>query len=635
MATTLLSSPLLKSENSSNMVRSNEPEQNLFIRIDDISNLNSGDKVIIANHFGGVLDHFGGNPTYLCARDYDGRSPMGDKYFITNSLSNYQVLNVGKVGDYFTFQFTYTYSSYWNRVICKDKYLCYKQDGGYWDDSKDKANLLGDLYFTDNVNSEYAQWKFSPNSRGDGFFNMKRSGEEYDTHITYVSGTTRDRFGYEGHESSYSYGVRLYKLVNLKDYQCVFNTYNIKDPNRTTFYQGEDADLTGLEFNLYLFDKNYVIDDTTDFASDSLYTIHSQYEHEKNLYSSISVEGSGNNTRAVFTYLGLSYRVFISIIQEEAEVSKYQLMDYSTLDYRGTYYLGTVTSEHPYGEDGEDATKYTVYALNGVSGTKMGNVFYDLSMDITSKIIDVPSTGASQAITVSKFQVKRVIVNNVSNTYLYNPVSGQYVSYDESNENALCYVSESELTNKEVFSVIDSKPVLNSNMYIVLDGLGFVASNNASNATSMFKLMPKSDFYTELNGFKTTFFENIECNPQGGHEFTNEDWLVTKEAFDALSVDAQGYLANLTYAHNLEEEGSIGQMIDKYDYILSKYEDSYVDYMNRKEAAYVNYYSNNNSIFAARFIEQNSNIIILIIVISAVIVAPIAFIIKKKRQSYD
>lgn len=634
MATTLLSSPLLKSENSSNIVRSNEPEQNLFVRIDDISNLNAGDKVIIANHFGGVLDHFGGNPTYLCARDYDGRSPMGDKYFITNSLSNYQVLNVGKVGDYFTFQFTYTYSSYWNRVICKDKYLCYKQDGGYWDDSKDKANLLGDLYFTDNVNSEYAQWKFSPNSRGDGFFNMKRSGEQYDTHITYISGTTRDRFGYEGHESSYSNGVRLYKLVNLKDYQCVFNTYNIKEPNRTTFYQGEDIDLTGLEFNLYLFSKNYVIDDTTDFANDSLFIIHSQYEHEKNLYSSISVEGSGNNTRAVFTYLGLSYRVFISIIQEQAEVSKYQLMDYSTLDYRGTYYLGTVTNTHPSDGYSEDTTKYEVYALNGISGTKMGNVFYDLSMDITSKIIDVPSTGASQATSVSKFQVKRVIVNNVSNTYLYNPVSGQYVSYDESNGNALCYVSESELTSKEVFSVINNKPILNSNMYIVLDGLGFVVSNNASNATSMFKLMPKSDFYTELNGFKTTFFENIQCNPQGGHTFTNEDWLATKDAFDTLSVDAQGYLANLTYAHNLEEEGSIGQMIDKYDYILSKYKDTYVDYMNRKEAAYANYYySNNNSIFAARFIEQNTNIIILIIVISAVIVAPIAFIIKKKHQS--
>ena len=608
-------------------------EQNLFVRIDDISQLNAGDKVIITNHFSGTLDHFGGNPIYLCARDYDGRSAMGDKYFITNSLSNYQILNVDKVGEYFTFQFTYVYSYYWDKVVCLNKYLAYRQSDGHWDDSKGLVYLLGDLYFTDNKNSEFAQWKFTPNMHGNGFFNMQRSGEEYGTFITYMSGTTRDRFWYGGVEQQYDsdYGVRLYKYVNLNDYQYVFNSYNISEPNRTTFYQGEDIDLTGLEFNLYLFDEDYVIGETTDFTNDSLYIVHSKYEDEKNLYSSVSVEGSGNSTRAVFTYLGLSYRVFISIIQESTETTQYQLMDYSLFDYRGTYYLGTISSEHPYGEDGEDESKYTVFALTGTSGTNMGGIFGDLSIDISSQIIDVPTSG-SQKISTSKFEVRRVVVDNVSNTYLCNPLYDKYLSYD--GNNALCYVEESDLSNKEIFSINDNKPVLNGNMYIIFNDSSFAVSTDATNATSMFKLMPKSEFYTELNGFKTTFFEKIQCLSEGNTNFTGQDWADTKTAFNAISVDVQGYLANLTYVHNGEESGSAGDMVDRYDYILSKYPESYDDFMNRKDAnTYRNYFDNVSSMNMP--LEEVTNLNLVIVILSLITVSSLTFFglfIKNKKH---
>ena len=629
LATALISSPFLKTNDSFKQANATDSNQNLFLRVDDINDLKAGDKVIIANHFGAIMDHFGGNPTYLCSRDYGGGSGLGDKYFLTGSLSDYQVLNVGKINDYFTFQFTYVYSYYWDKVVCKDKYLCYRQSDGYWNSDKGKVYLYGDLYFTDNPNHENSQWKIIPNFYGDGFFNMQRSGEADGTFITYQSGTTRDRFWYGGTQGQYQsdYGVRIYKYVNLDDYQHIFNTNDISQPNRTTFYQGEEIDLTGLEFNVYLLDKNFDINESTDIAAEAIYTIHSKYEQEKNLYSTITIEGSGESTRAVFSYMGYGYRVFIKVIQESAEITQYHLMNYSTLDYRGTYYFGYITQEHPYGEHGEIDEEYTVIIINGTT-TGIGSQLSGLTMNIATQIIDVTSS-ASTNVSRSKFQVKRVVIAGESKTYLYNPFADQYLSYD--GENELCYVNENQLTNKEVFSVIDGQPALNGNMYIVFDGSSFTVSSDDSNAISMFKLMPKASFYSELDGFVTTFFEKIQCVSEGSVNFTTSDWTDTKTAFDVLSVDVQGYLANLIYVHNGEEPGSAGDMVDRYDYILSKYPDTYVDYMNRKEAAYHNFYLSSQNIFDNQSIQQNTNLIIIFVTIGLLTFVSVALFVKKKK----
>ena len=146
----------------------------------------------------------------------------------------------------------------------------------------------------------------------------------------------------------------------------------------------------------------------------------------------------------------------------------------------------------------------------------------------------------------------------------------------------------------------------------------------------MFKLMPKSSFYSELDTFKTLFFTKIQCVSDGQTNFTIDNWLETKTAFEALSVDIQGYLANLTYIHNREESDSIGNMIDRYDYILSKYQNTYVDYMNRKEAAYHNFYLNSQNIFDNQSIQQNTNLIIIFITIGLLTFVPVAFFVKKK-----
>ena len=72
-------------------------------------------------------------------------------------------------------------------------------------------------------------------------------------------------------------------------------------------------------------------------------------------------------------------------------------------------------------------------------------------------------------------------------------------------------------------------------------------------------------------------------------------------------------------------------MIDRYDYILSKYKNTYVDYMNRKEAAYHNFYLNSQNIFDNQSIQQNTNLIIIFITIGLLTFVPVAFFVKKKK----
>jgi len=631
MTSTFISSSLFNVNDSNRNVRTTSTNRNVFLRIDDISDLHAGDKVIIANEFGGVLDHFGGNPTYVVARDYNGISGLGDKYVVTGSLSDYQILNVGKIGDYFTFQFTYLYSNYWDRVNCKNKYFCYRQSDGVY--SGDKVNLYGDLYFTNDPNNANAQWKFIPSSYGDGFFNMQKSDEAHGTFITYENGYTRSRFWYGGQDAEGwvpNYGVRLYKYINLADYQNIFNFRNIHEPNRTTFYNGEDIDLTGLEFNLYLLDKDLVIDENTDLASAATYTLHSKYEHEKGYYSSITVEGSGNSTHAVFTYIGFGYRVFISIVQEQPEVNQYQLMDYSLLDYRGTYYFGFISNEHPMiNEYEQDLDSYVILVLNGNSNRVGDMISSGPSMNNNTKIMDIPTSGSSTYIPQSKFEVKRVIVGGISKTYLYNPFNGYYLSYDD--DNYLSYVEESALSDKEVFSISDNKPMLNGNKYIVFDYSSFLVSDSPNNPSKIFKWMPKSTFYTALDEFKTLFFNSIKCLSEGQIDFNANDWLNTKTSFMALSVDIQGYLANLIYVHNGEEAGSTADLVDRYDYIISKYPDDYDDYMNRKGAAYSNHFNNSQNSFVSPINQETSVLVIILIVTSLLTFIPIIYFVKRKR----
>lgn len=110
----------------------------------------------------------------------------------------------------------------------------------------------------------------------------------------------------------------------------------------------------------------------------------------------------------------------------------------------------------------------------------------------------------------------------------------------------------------------------------------------------------------------------------------NSNWSDLANEFDMLSVDAQGYLANMTYTHNAETPGSTADIIDRYDYIISKY-DQLSDFMNRKSAAYSNYYSSNLSTLTSQFVNQNNVIIIVIVSASLLLASSAVFVITKKK----
>lgn len=76
----------------------------------------------------------------------------------------------------------------------------------------------------------------------------------------------------------------------------------------------------------------------------------------------------------------------------------------------------------------------------------------------------------------------------------------------------------------------------------------------------------------------------------------------------------------------------IKDIIDRYDYIISKY-DNLSDFMNRKGAAYSNYYSNNLSALTSQLAKQNSDIVIVIVSASLSLAASAVFFVIKKKKT--
>ena len=98
---------------------------------------------------------------------------------------------------------------------------------------------------------------------------------------------------------------------------------------------------------------------------------------------------------------------------------------------------------------------------------------------------------------------------------------------------------------------------------------------------------------------------------------TENDWLLAKRAFEALGPDAQGYLANMTYNHNQEVSGSAANIVDRYDYIIAKYD--FEDFMLRKLVnTYVNHYSGNSHVFNSLISNDNDSFMVLTVIVGVV-----------------
>lgn len=301
--------------------------------------------------------------------------------------------------------------------------------------------------------------------------------------------------------------------------------------------------------------------------------------------------------------------------------------DNAPVDWRGTYLLVY--------ESGSDA-----YIFNS-------------SLETTDAVSNYVSGTISSNQIVGNKQIDSVAIqierNTVESASYYHVLlaNGNYLVGTASKMN---FQKTATANNAATFSFGDDCLVISSNI------VRFNASNGQtrfrfypSTTTTMqncclYKMDTTSTIENEVSSFVGGFHTSIGgvCDPTGiGTDIKtlNSSWSSQADAFEALSVDAQGILASTTYIHNAEEPGSTKDIIDRYDYVYSRYSDSLTkgDFMDRSGLS--NYQPTGLRSFGRPLFDTNnfneSNSTILIIVVSVIGLSAIGgyFYYRKRKEN--
>ena len=110
------------------------------------------------------------------------------------------------------------------------------------------------------------------------------------------------------------------------------------------------------------------------------------------------------------------------------------------------------------------------------------------------------------------------------------------------------------------------------------------------------------------------------------------DWAGLVSKFNSMSEDAKGYFGSLTYDHDQEDKNSSKDLMDRYDYIVTKY--SYTDFINRRENGTLKNNLSSQIVNVIPSVESTSPIFIVVIsILGASSLAFVLYFLYKKRKN--
>ena len=293
-------------------------------------------------------------------------------------------------------------------------------------------------------------------------------------------------------------------------------------------------------------------------------------------------------------------------------------------DYRGSYLLVY---------DKGDGTGYAFD--NTLSNLNQKRNYYQVSIS-NNQISGVNSYYEQHLQDISRYTIF-----SMNSYYMGMGDSTNYFAGDSNNDIRTTFFE----TNTNRITFFDNDHNLNisgsENMHFVYNQTEdkFMFSNsNSYREVSLFKLGLTSSVSSELDSFRQSFVTYTKnCDETGKDKnIKTEDWETLRGLFNNLSTDAQGYLANLSYNHGQEDKDSLKDIVDRYDYIISKYSD-FDDFMDRKLVnTHEDHYSqgaNNQSLLSINNNKENIIIIVTLISISSTASLCIFLGIRKKKHN--
>ena len=602
----------------------------LYVQVKRTYDLRIDDTVILAcgNH---VLDGIGGNPVFATSANISGANNDGSKFYFPSSTKVMKMKAEFNTGDYIG---TYSFKSL--RTAAEDKDYLYNISGrylsyahqeyrngayyGYFEDGHE-CQTHGDVIFKA-AKDEYSA--LNVDFDNDGYVYLSRQNEPNEfgkegvtnpISIQWDSSYIRNKghYGYYDGTSSV-YLLRKLDLSNPKN----FDFSIIKNGDKIHYEPNETSVLNGLEIQItYREEGEYVLE------------FNANYNDEPNFFTPMTAKS--DDQKVYFKWCGMEFFYYADVSATKTDEHYYNSLEmYSEpSDMRGTYLLGVNHDEKTHVMNTSNIAT-TDEDAHAVQVTALDDEYISVcDKDINNEYIS--------AVTNNLFEI--VYANNgyyvkVGNKYLCkytsDPERSYYLLYLGTIKNAfqVKYGDDGTLltVDNDVFAYNHSSG--SSGIYLNKNN---DTSSPHEDAMTLFKKEYSSEINDEVQSFRSRFFEVTDvCDANGNTNLALLDWDSIETLFNSMSVDAQGFIASLTYSHDSETPESLNDMVDRYEYIVAKYGDKgFNNFMNRKisqvyeKEASISFYTNSSSIIP----------VVIIISIVSVLNISVLFVLRKKKEN--
>ena len=591
-----------------------DPNYHLFVQVESENDLKVGDKIFLSTLGGTQFACLSGNPVFASECHISGRSEDGKKYY-TRYTSDYQdmILMEVETGAYAD---TYSFRSIRSKSQEKDyahpthgRYLAYGHE--YSDEKYHGIQAYGDVNMADGKN---ANTSWTVEFRGeDKYAILKRYGEEYDTHIqwVYYGRTARNNFGYYTGNTD----IAIFKEIDVTQDSGRVELNIFRHQDQTTVYEGDYLDLTGLEITV-IIDKGTL----------DQYSFVSSYDNEPGFYS-ISPAAKDPNyeySHIYITYANWNFNLEVKVIEDTSGYEYFNEVKTQKGDYRGSYMIVQ-----------QSGVDLKVFRRDGIV------------MDYTKENEDDPMCSSVGNITQHIFNLFRKRINGVSYMFFQSNHSGRYLIRSGADDFDFTYDVD-DLTVNDAITIDENLNVHIGDGILYCDSVFYIGSNpSMDKRAKLYKHMVDytstgSNFDTFISDFASVTSAGCDASGEDDTTITTSEWNTLGNKFndianDMCGYDFQGYLANMTYVHNQGKgSNSIKDLIDRYDFILSKYQSlkGFDDFMDRigNPAYQDNYGKLNDPILEDIYLSNNNIPIILIVVISVTSVIALSTLLVIKRR---
>ncbi len=454
-------------------------------------------------------------------------------------------------------------------------YLAYN-DKTYYDDNTftNIASFYGDKTGVDVNRTNEALWSFRYDAvNGNYLTNVSKGG---DLGFTFTYGQRFCR-------AQGAYRVEIYREYTSSEEIISVVT----DPIKTDYIAGEEIDLSGLSIDFHSAKHN------------NFYN----YNDNPGLFT-FNKYATKNSTLEISFMKLFDFTISLNITEVEYYASK---VTSPLADYRGQYML---VSDSGRVLDGDDIDE-VVTLLDGPNGkVKVKQASYE---DYVKFVVE--KTG------------NNLYLKNCYGRYLYL-TNG--IEFTEGKSNTI----KLEYNQGGIRIKSEDGLYLNFNITTYKFSLG-PESSDEQEPVFLYKYDLSNDVLNELNTFSEGFLNaTMVCDPEGQVNNINSDiWNAQTNKFNALSEFAKAELINKTYTSGSTSGDIIARAIERYDYIVSKYQLN--DFISRAAAGTLQPTGASQSNKLNDIVISNSGITISIILVSAISITSLfVFVALKKKRTH-